>query len=182
MKLKVFEDSMNGLRTDWIRVRFERFPSEFSNDNSSALQLWSRTIDSSGNWGAWYKVPFKIEYYTTMSVSVTSVSYTDLTWAQMIQIADSFGIARANAQQAIASMVLRAELPDTSASKILTVKLYMSGSSPEVTSLLPPFKANPREYAKDRPVALQNLHPLLSLTNANLSESQYQTSANQFCF
>ena len=93
-----------------------------------------------------------------------------------------FGIARANAQQAIASMVLRAELPDTSASKILTVKLYMSGSSPEVTSLLPPFKANPREYAKDRPVALQNLHPLLSLTNANLSESQYQTSANQFCF
>lgn len=183
IRLRIYEDGTSGqTRNDLIRVKFDRFPSQFSNSDTSAVQLWTRTIDSVGNWGTWIRVPFYVERYTAAGVSRTPYTYTDLTWAQLKQLGSYFGVSNSTGQELFQSLVFLAQLPDVSISKVLTVKTYMTSTQPETSALIPQFKANPKEYAKDKPQALVNMHPLGYLWNNSYTEEQYQYEANQFCF
>jgi len=78
-RLMVYSDA-NGSRADLIRMKFDRFPTTFSNSDSDALELWTRTIDSNGNWGTWKQVSFYVELYTSSAaVTRSSYLYNDLT-------------------------------------------------------------------------------------------------------
>jgi hypothetical protein len=180
-RLKVYEDGTSGIRNDLIRVKFNRFPTEFTNA-TDAVKLWTRTVDGNGTWGAWHTVSFYVERYTTNGIVRSPYKYSDLTWAQMQQLGSFFGVPATTASEFLNSVVLLAELGDLNVAKVLTTKVYMSATSPEVTTLIPQFKANPREYAKDHPQALLDLHPLAYLWNNNYTEDQYAYEANQFCF
>jgi hypothetical protein len=182
IRLKVFEDPSSGVRNDLIRVKFDRFPTYFTND-SDAIQLWTRTVDSAGNWGPWHKVAFYVERYNSSGILRTPYKYTDITWGQLKQIADYFGMGTSlSAPEMFGSVVLLAQLDDASVSKVLDVKIYAGSNSPDTLALIPQFAANPKEYAKNHPSVLQALHPLQALASANYTEEQYAYEANQFCF
>ena len=181
IRLKVYEDSSGTARGDLIRLKFDRIPTSFSATGDNAFELWSRTADSGGSWGAWHKVSFYIES-TGAKVTRAPYLYSDLTWTQMQQLATYFGMTGADASTFFASVQIIAQLTDTTVSKVLTAKLYMTSSSPETTALIPTFPANPNNYAQNHPAVLQALHPLQALANSKYSEDQYLYEANQFCF
>lgn len=181
VRMKVYEDGTSGVRNDLIRVKFTKFPTEFTNA-SDGLQLWTRTVDNAGNFGPWHKVSFLVERYTTAGLQRAPYTYSDLSWAQMQQLGSYFGVAASSASEFLNSVVLIAQLPDVNMSKAMTAVAYMTGSSAEVTALIPQFAANPRVYAKDHPQALLDIHPLAYLWNNNYSDAQYAYEANQFCF
>lgn len=181
IRMKVYEDGSTGVRNDLIRVKFHKFPTEFTGDGD-AIKLWTRTVDNAGNFGPWHTVPFMVERYTTAGLQRSPYKYSDLTWAQMKQLGSYFSISASTANEFMNSVVLIAELPDVNMSKAMTAVTYMASSSPEVTALIPQFAANPRVYAKDHPQALLDIHPLAYLWNNNYSDAQYAYEANQFCF
>ena len=79
-------------------------------------------------------------------------------------------------------LTLLAQLSDTTQTKTLTAKIYETNDSPEVTTLIPAFEANPNTYSADHPAALYAFHPLQSMAGSNSTDQQYVSQANQFCF
>ena len=178
----VYSDA-NGSRADLIRVKFDRFPTTMSDADTNAIELWTRTIDSAGNWGTWHQVSFYVELYTSSAaVTRSTYLYNDLTWAQLKQFATNWGVSYTNSADLMGHLTLLAQLSDTTLSKTLTAKIYETSDSPEVTALIPSFQANPTTYAADHPSALYAYHPLQSMTGSNVSDQQYVYEASQFCF
>ena len=182
INLKVFQDSAGTFHKDLVVIKFDRIPSQLSGNANSAFEIWSRTIDSSGNYGAYQQLSFYLQ--TTSGVS-TPYAYTDLTWSQMQQIATYFGITVTTAGQFFTTINVVAQLTDlSSGTKIITPKVYDASSSysPEVTALVPMYAANPNEFNQTNAAAAQALHPLQSIKAQALSTSQFQNATNQFCF
>jgi hypothetical protein len=185
IRMRLFQDGSGTVRNDLVRIKFDRFPESFTNNDDAAIQVWTRTVDTNGNWGTYHKLSFYLEKYSSGGVMRTPYKYTDITWKGLKEIAATFGMSSSlTAPEFFGGVVLLVELNDTSGvSKVITVKTYDDkASSPETTALIPTFLANPREYAKSHSAALQALHPLQALYNTAYTEDQFQYEANQFCF
>lgn len=183
MKLQAYEALGSGLRSDLIRIQFIRFPSEFSSSDASAIQLWTRTIDQSGNWGAWQNVRFYFEHRSANGQTrMTPYSYQDITWKDLKQVALSFGLTVSSASDFFRQIQLVAQL-DSNA-KTITAALYQNGQNQAkyITALAPIFDANPISYQQNHPKALVDLHPLQNLMNTNFTNSQFEFELNKFCF
>lgn len=186
MKLQAYESSSHGVRSDLIRIQFIRFPSDFSNSDASAVQLWTRTIDTAGNWGSWHNVRFYIEFRRRDGQILTSPhAYQDITWKDLKLVASSFGLDSSDARSFFSQIQLVAQLDINNDAKIITAALYQGGqqqATNSITALAPIFDANPKTYQQSKPQALYDLHPLQSLTNSNFTNSQYEFEINKFCF
>ena len=181
--LKTHQDSSGILRSDLIVIKFDRIPSQLSDNSDSAFEVWTRTVDSMGNYGTYQQMSFFLE--TASGGASTPYSYTDLTWSQMQQIATYFGMTITTASQFFAQINVVAQVTDISTStKLITPKVYdaLSSYSPQVTAIAPMYAANPNEFAQSNVAAVQALHPLQSQKSQSYSTAQFQTLSNQFCF
>jgi len=185
MKLQAYEHETQGLRSDLVRIKFIRFPRNFSSSEASALQLWTRTIDRAGNWGSWQNIRFYFEYTNENGQTLTTpFAYQDITWRDLKKVASSFGLSVTNANSFFNQINLVAQLDINMNAKTITAALYQNGgqNAQHITGLAPIFDANPKTYQQNRPHALVALHPLQSLMNTNFKNEQFEFEINKFCF
>lgn len=185
MKLQAVDDGQFGLRSDLVRVRFIRIPSDFADNDQNALQLWTRTIDSSNNWGQWKTLRFYVEYRNSQGqMARTPYTYQDATWGTLKQIALSFGVTTTSASDFFGKFQLVAQLDAQGIAKTITAALYPENSNDvlDITALAPIFDASPTSYATTHPQALVDLHPLQALGGMSYSKEQFEFEAEKFCF
>ncbi len=185
-KLKAYESTTEGLRSDLLRTQYIRFPSDFAADLNNSLVLWTRTIDSAGNWGQWQQVSFYIEHLG-QGGGKSPYSYNEFTFQQMQDYGKVFNMTITSASQFFSSFQIVAQLDAQGNSKIITSKIYYNqstdqNSGPEATALAPLFDANPISYKGSHPESLYNLHPLQSLIGYSYTNSQFEYELNRYCF
>lgn len=185
MNLQVY--SSNGAQnTNVIRVRFNSFPSNFSN-NSSAIVFWAYGTDSSGNYTSLTQVPFALELYDGAGGFKLISGYVySLTWQQLAQVAANNGVGNSNAASALQSITFRVNVSNAATSTILQASLYLGGIAASGTpdrslpALMPIFHANPSVYLEGHNQTLANMHPFKA--SPNLSETDYTNMGQKLCF
>jgi hypothetical protein len=186
IKLKTYEGLNQNPSVELIQIQFLRIPSVFGQSDDHALQLWTRTVTSAGQWGSWQNLRFFILYSASGQTRVTPHSYKDLTWKDLKAIASSFGVPVQNPSQFFHQFHLLAEMDARGDGKIITPTLYAGSQktdiSHHITALAPVFDANPNRYQLTHPQVLMALHPLKSFLGYGFTKSQYEFEINRFCF
>lgn len=176
--------SNNGVEnTNWIRVKFDRFPSNFTS-SSSAIAFWSRTVDSNGNNLPMTSAPFFLEVKNGGVFSQISSEMTELTWANLMTIAGQNSVSTSSAQSALASISFVVKLDNAGSASVMSAALYYSGSAADryVEALIPKFFANPTDYASNHPNTLVNLHPLKYMLGGSWTAEQFVSESQKYCF
>lgn len=172
--------------SNWIRVKFDRFPSTFT-DQNAAIIMWTKTMDISGNSLTPVQAPFFLEVPNGVGqFKQISQEMTSLSWSQLSAYATQNGISTSSAQTTLASITFVVKLDGAALSaNILTATLYLSSSNTPsrwVESLIPKFYANPVDYNVSHATYMQNLHPLKYMLGGSWTTAQYLSEDQRFCF
>ncbi len=176
-KLRIVEGT-----PDMVRIRVTGLTSQFDGNPSANLQFFrwkvageTGSIDSAA-------LTFHIETASSQGRGGHSLTnnMTGLNMANIKQIANSNFMTASTAEQFLSQVdiIVHGVSIDYQAIKFV---IYTGGAvMVSNDALLPPFTANPSTYGLTHAAVLGGMHPLLSQTG--LSDSQYKSMGQSFCF
>lgn len=169
-----------------LHVRFDRFPSTFSNYSNSALRFYGFTYDSSGNATA-HQLNFSLETKSgsTFTALNGGATWSEISSADLVTAANNAGISGTTAAAVLSSLKFNLVLDWTNLDMITAVTYENNSASVtnRVDVLKPRFLANPTEYNNTgRPLVLQKLHPLYNYLSSGWTTSQYKSQTDTLCY
>ncbi|MFV3410185.1 hypothetical protein [Bdellovibrio bacteriovorus] len=184
-KMKVFVDSSNYVRMEYVYLRLTSLPATFKSGNSY-ISLWKWLANPSG--------------YTNLDTSALNFALmnpangqyltgwkTTLKWSDVVTVASGMGYT--DPQTFFNNVNILVDLKDPNGEyDALKISNYDASTNKTINSvdgLLPLFSANPADYANDggstRAGVLQKLHPFYG-KSGQFTTSQFQSMANNYCF
>ena len=170
-----------------VRVKFDRFPTTFSNSSVSTLRFYPFTYNTSAVSSAASQLNFSMEVKSGGSfMSIYNGSLiSEVSSSQLVAAANAAGVAGTTASEVLAYVNFNLMIDDTSSDMItaVTYEGTSSGYTDRIDILKPRFLANPSEYAgTGRPAVLQGLHPLQYMINGGWTNDQFKTESDRYCF
>lgn len=186
-KLKVYTDSSNTVRADYVYVRMTSLPANFKAD-STYIAMWKWL---SNNAGYTYLDSTALNFILVNASTGQALTgwKNTLRWSDVSAIASGMGIE--DAQAFFDKVSILVDLKDTQGEydvlKITNYDMTTNQSLSQTDALLPLFHANPADYAKessgaDRAQVLQGLHPFKNYANQGFTSAQFQSMAANLCF
>lgn len=193
-KLKMFVDkTTNSYRMDMVQVRMTTLPTDFIN-NTSYIAMWKWLGLTGTGTQTLANEPLRFAVYDSYSGKYLTDWKTTLMWNDVAGNAKALGITSPELFFTRVTLIIKLSNPSDEYGineyDALKVTSY-SSSTKQVTKtldvLLPPFAANPNDYAKEangaaRSPALQILHPLAALKANNNTSAQYLEMTKEYCF
>lgn len=182
--LKVYVDSNNVVKSNYMYVRLSALPANFES-GGSYISMWRWLATSSG------QTYLDNTVLTAALVNKSGTLLTDwkssLRWSELQALASSLGYT--DAKTFFNNVNVLVDLRDAEGVyDVLKFSVYdatTNKATSQADALLPMFYANPAQYAVEadgqaRASVLKNLHPFknLSLT----SEDAYKSTATSLCF
>lgn len=171
---------------DKVRVRITSLVETFDSNSNYYIQAFRWRVNADGTS---YLDPTALQFHFESgngSVSPISSLATSVSARGITAIRGERGITGTGAVDFFSktTMVVNAVDYNWQAMKIV---VYDGTSTPakvvgQVDLLLPIFQANPTRYAATHHATLTALHPFLAQSGQTLSESDWGTRANGFCF
>jgi hypothetical protein len=193
-KLKMFVDkNTNTYRMDMVQVRLTTIPADFEN-NTTYFGMWKwlgltgATTQTLGGEALTFAV---FDSYTGKYLTDFK---TTLIWKDVAAVAKSLSIPSAavffNRVTIIVNLAAASDTYAINEYDALKVVSYTTSTQKVATTLdvlLPPYAANPTDYAKEttggvRAPVLQALHPLASLKGGNYTSTQFLEMTKNYCF
>lgn len=184
-KMKVFVDSANYVRMEYVYLRLTALPATFKSGNSY-ISLWKWLANPTG-YSSLDSSPLSFALMNPTTGQYLTSWKTTLKWSDVSTIASGMGYT--DPQTFFNNVNILVDLKDPNGQyDALKVANYDSSTNKAVNTmdaLLPLFAANPKDYANDngsvRASVLQNLHPFKA-SAGQFTTQQYQAMANNFCF
>ncbi|MNK98043.1 hypothetical protein D3C87_1183940 [compost metagenome] len=193
-KLKMFVDkNTNSYRMDLVQVRLTTIPADFEN-NTTYFGMWKWLGLTGATTQTLGGEALRFAIFDSYTGKYLTDFKTTLIWKDVSAVAKSLGIPSATVFfQRVTIIVNLAAPSDTysinewDALKVVSYSTATQKVSSTLDVLLPPFAANPTEYAKEttggvRAPVLQNLHPLASLKGSNNTSAQLLEMTKSYCF
>lgn len=183
VKLQTY--SLSGIEnTNWIRVKFTKFPTTF--DNASQIAFWAYTSDSNGNNSTPQQAQFYVESINSMNQATRlSNDISSVTWSDLKNMAGTAGISATSASVALSSITFVVKLEGSlNYSQVIMPTLYLTGTTAGryLSALIPKFYANPADYlASGKPNSLRALHPLQGMASGTWTADQYLAESLKNC-
>ncbi|MFS4460618.1 hypothetical protein [Bdellovibrio sp. HCB2-146] len=191
-KLKMYVDGYNQYRMDLVQIRMTSLPSDFA-VNGSYIGFWKWLAQSTGSTHmAGYPLNFiVIDSQTNQALTGWR---TTLLWDDVKAKASQMGIKNSADFFKRAKIVVDLQTAEDAykvteydALKIVSYNRSTQKPALQLDVLLPPFNANPADYAKEssgaaRASVLQNLHPLKAYANQGYTSAQLLSATKSFCF
>lgn len=187
MKMKVYTDSSNTARMDFVYVRLTSLPANFK-DDKTYLSMWKWLSNSAGYT---YLDSTTLQFIlldSTNGQALTGWKYY-LQWSDIAATASGMGIT--DVQSFFNRVNILVDLKDPNgeydALKITNYDRSTNKAISQTDALLPLFYVNPADYATEangnaRSQVLQRLHPFANNTDQGYTTEQFQSMANDFCF
>ena len=193
-KMKMFVDAnTNTYRMDLVQVRLTTIPADFVN-NTTYFGMWKWLGLSGTNTQTLGGEALKFAVYDSYSGKYLTDWKTTLIWKDVAAAAKSLGITSPSLFFTRVTLIVNLAAPSDTYSineydalKIVSYTTSSQTVSKTLDILLPPFAANPTDYAKEangaaRSQILQNLHPLASLKGGNNTSAQLLEMTKNYCF
>lgn len=186
-KVKVFVDSSNTTKMDFVYVRLTSLPTNFK-ENKNYISMWKWLASSSGST---YLDPAALEFILTDASTNQMLTEWKKTlyWSDVVTIASGMGIN--DVQSFFDRVNILVDLKDAKGEyDVLKITNYDSSTNKPVSqtdALLPLFSVNPADYAFEpngsaRAQVLQALHPFQSQASQGFTTEKFASMANDFCF
>jgi len=181
--LKVYTNSANQIRNDYMTLKFSQMPSSFGAGDYIQLFRWQA---NSSNQIYLDPIPVKARFETLDGRAITDFSSV-LYWGQVSALAKELGLTDVNAFFAKVRLVVDVRDPQANFD-VLKIAMYNTNNTNTVNMdmLMPAFSANPNDYASDggegRASSLQALHPFAAHKGQNWTSEQYASMGTSFCF
>lgn len=164
-------------------LKFTSFPTSFSTDETSGIEIYVWYVSSSGEVEQRVQVPFGLERIQGGGTFTTLETPRRMT----LYFKDVKNAGAASMEQYLSARGLLIDTLDTDGNaKVLTVSLIRGTDTKAIThkasALIPSFYSNPADYAVNRPTVLQDLHPLKAYKDQSWSKAQYDAKAAEMCF
>lgn len=187
MKMKVYKDTSNAIKMDFVYVRVTSLPANFK-EGKTYISMWKWLSNTSGYT---YLDPASLQFILLDSSTGQALTgwKNTLFWSDVVTIASGMGITEAQAFFDRVNILV--DLKDAQGEyDVLKITNYDSSTNKPVSqtdALLPLFYVNPTDYAREttgsaRSQVLQELHPFYNHTNQSYTTEQFASMANDFCF
>jgi hypothetical protein len=169
-------------RTRFLRIKIDRFPTSFSADPSSGMEVHVFHVNNSG------QVVRRELALIGLESSSASQKYVEDPKREGISFQQIKNLGYASGEKFFTSFNLIVDTFDGAGSaKVVSVVLNRGASERRIThqanGLIPSFYANPKDYADaGKPDVLKNLHPLKSWLGQNLTSGDFENKAQALCF
>lgn len=186
-RLKVYTDTSNTVRMDYVYARLTSLPNNFKQDQSY-ISMWKWLANSTG-YTYLDSTPLEFIVVNPSNGQALTGWKKTLRWSDVVVAASGMGIT--DPQTFFNSVSILVNLKDTQGEydvlKITNYDLSTNKAISQTDGLLPLFYANPADYAYEangasRAGVLQGLHPFKNYAGQGYSSSQFQSMSQNFCF